>query len=292
MAIIDERGALFGRFNVIDATVALFVVVLVPMGYVAYRAFRIPPPIIASVTPATLPADAPRRIRVTGEHFRPYLNAFVSKTGEPFSLIDRLPDTQQAIFLIETPSVVELKLPNVTPGTYDLYLYDEAREVARRTSAFMVQPGPRAPDGPAPDVKDAATLEIAVRFEVDNDFALLAKVGDRDLNQPEVGVAAATPAVLVSLRKLPGPDSDLNFRLADGARLAVSTPAPRTRLEGVVRLGVGRNHGVWMYPGPQRIRAGETFSFATASYVIHGLITRVTVLSRTVAADDPAPRGR
>lgn len=279
MPVIDDRGRLLGRFNLIDALVLLMVMVVVPISYIAYRAFRTPPPVIASVAPATLPADGLRRVRVEGEHFRPYLRAFVSKTGEPFSMSNPLSDTLRAVFLIESPSLVELKLPDVPPGTYDLYLYDEGQEVARRASAFTLERGPEAP-APTPNVPhDEAVLEIAVRFEADKAVIGQLRVGDKDLNQPEVGIPVKTAATVTTVRPLPAAESLLTFRLADGGRLTASADATRDRVEATVRLGAVQNHGVWVYPGPQRIRAGETFSFATSAYVISGIITRASVLT-------------
>ena len=279
---------MFGRVNLIDAGVVLFAVLVIPVSIAAYRIFSVSRPEIAKVEPVVLTIDGDHRVRLTGRHFRPYLKAFFGRTGEPFSLLDPgEPDSgkNQATLRVETPSIVELTLPDVAPGTYDLYLYDEGREVARRTSAFTVAPGidpqdTAALDTAAPDTpQDAATLEVAVRFEVDNDIVPLVKAGDVALNQPETGTPSAEPAVLVSLQKL-APESELSLHLGDGARLRVSTWAPRTRLEGVVRLGVARSHGVWESAGPQRLRAGETFSFASRSYVIEGIITRITVLRR------------
>ena len=286
MGVIDDRGTLFGRFNLIDAAAVLFVVVLVPLSYFAYRVFRVPAPTIASVTPATLAPGAPHRIRVSGEHFRPYLRAFVSKTGEPFSRSQPLPDTQEVNFLIETPAVVELSLPDVTSGQYDLYLFDGGQELARRINAFTIEADPEVP-APRPNVPhDDAVLDITVRFDVDRDIASLLKVGEKDLNQPEVGITVKTPAAFVSLRKLPAPESELKFRLADGGRLTVSADAARERFESVIRLGVVKDHGVWVYSGPQRIRAGERFAFATSAYVIYtGIVTHVSVASRSSAAE-------
>ena len=79
MPVIDAHGRLFGRFNLVDVVATLFVALLVPMGYVAYRVFRIPPTAIASVTPNAIPPGPGRRLTLTGRNFRPYLVAFVSK---------------------------------------------------------------------------------------------------------------------------------------------------------------------------------------------------------------------
>lgn len=286
MPVIDDRGRVFGRFNVVDALVVLLVAVLMPISYIAYRAFRTPLPIITSIAPATLPADGPRRIRVTGEHFRPYLRAFVSKSGAPISTNNPPPGAEQALFLIESPTAVELKLPDeASPGTYDLVIYDEGQEVARRPSAFTLE---RAADVPVPapaSPHDEALIEIGVRFEADAAVMGQLKVGDKDLNQPEVGVTVKTPATVMSIRPLPAVESVLTFRLADGGRLTASADASRQRVDATVRLGVVQSRGVWLYSGPQRIRAGDTFSFATSSYVItQGIITRLNVLRRGAAA--------
>ncbi len=297
MAIVDEEGRLFGRVNLIDACIVSFAVLVIPVSIATYRVFSVPRPEIAKVEPVVLTIDGDRRLRLTGRQFRPYLKVFFGRTGEPFSLSDLVnPDSgkNQATLRVETPSVVELTLPDTAPGTYDLYVYDEGREVARRMSAFTVAPGIGTEDTTAQDTaapvtpREAATLEIAVRFDVDNDIAPLVKAGDVALNQPETGSPSAEPAVLVALQT-PAPEGDISLRLGAGARLKVSTMALRTRLEGVVRLGAVGNHGVWEYPGPQRLRAGETFSFASRSYVIEGTITRITVLRRGTG-DKTRPR--
>ena len=90
------------------------------------------------------------------------------------------------------------------------------------------------------------------------------------------------------MQPLPAPESELTFRVADGGRLTASADAGRQRLDAIVRLGVVQNHGVWVYSGPQRIRAGEKFSFATSAYVIYnGIITRLTVLTRGSSTGTP-----
>jgi hypothetical protein len=44
MKIIDEKGRLFGRINIIDFTIVLFLLSLLPLFYFGYRIFHIPPP--------------------------------------------------------------------------------------------------------------------------------------------------------------------------------------------------------------------------------------------------------
>jgi hypothetical protein len=261
--LIDSHGRLFGRFNLVDVAAALFVIVLVPMSVVAYRVFRIPPPEILSVTPATLVADAPRRLRLTGRHFRPYLGAFAAKTGEPFS--SRTPvETMQATFLVETPNEVEIALPPLGPGTYDIHLYDTAREVASRQAAFTIAP------------LKSATIDALIRFVVPPETASLAQEGDRDRGQ-QAANNALSPSELATM----GAPRAL--------KEAVTFISPRAQMPGVAFEAVvhipakTRVLGGWEYKG-EWLRAGETFVFETDGYKIFGVIERMTEVSPTATA--------
>jgi hypothetical protein len=260
--VIDRRGNLFARFNVIDAAVVVIAIVLVPLGYVAWRVFRQPPPMIKSITPSTISLDSPLRVRMTGEHFVPYLNAFVARSNEPYSVPHRVVDNIQATFLIETPTDVELQLPDLDPGTYDLYLYDEGREVARKAAAITLTPGERRrrvkPGEPLPD---EAIAEFVVRFDVDNAIVPVVAAGAIDLNRPDRGERATTAAKILSVKKI--------------ATRPTAAGASTTAIEAVIRAGVTRYHGLWVYPELQRIRAGEEFWFGTPDYIINGRITQV-----------------
>lgn len=270
MTLIDDRGRLLGRFNLLDVTVVLAVLVLVPMGYAAFRVFRTPSPVITAVTPSALAIDSPRRIRLTGEHFRPYLGAFVAKTDEPYSVVNRLPNTQQATFLIETPTLVELALPPVGPGTYDIHLYDEAQEVAKRTAAFTIAQ-PRA-----------AVISALVWFAVPAEMVPAIKAGDRD-RWEQNGVMMLTPsqsAVMGALR-------------ATGEQVPIAAPAPAsmpTTATGIVlraTVSIPATQlalGGWEYKS-QRVRAGETLIFETTTYRISGVILR----AESETTGEPAP---
>ena len=47
---------------------------------------------------------------------------------------------------------------------------------------------------------------------------------------------------------------------------------------GVVKMSASRRFGVWQSALAPRIRAGEAFTFETATYTIRGTITRLAVL--------------
>src|SRR5438552_9662682 len=132
MTIVDERGRLFGRFNLIDAAVVLVALVLIPVAYAAYVLLHPDPIRIVSVEPSRAIVGQTPRIRIHGDHLRPYLRAQVG-------------GLQPHTFLIESPLEGEMVLPELPAGTYDLTLYDEVREVARMKNAITVAPVPTGP---------------------------------------------------------------------------------------------------------------------------------------------------
>ena len=258
------------RFNLIDVAAVVFALLVIPGAFLAYRVVRVPAPVMTSVTPETLPTGGPMEIRVTGEHFRPFLRAYASPAGTHVFPED-VPGDQRAAYLIQTPLAIELKLPrDLRAGLYDLYLFDEGREVARRASAFtLTAPPVRAPITP---VGTRATLDLTVRFAVDPDIAPSIHVGDTDLNLPVADAPTLLAASLISWRQAAVVDPP-RPRLAGGATLPV-VDGP-SLFESVVRLGAVSREGVWGYNNTP-IRAGESFMFATSTYVIRGLVTRVT----------------
>lgn len=166
--IIDDRGRLFGRFNLIDVIAVTFIVLLLPLGYAAYWLLKPKTPQILAVNPPTLRSGQERRVRVTGNDLRPFLRATVG--GRSASL------------LVETPTSAEIKLPDLGPGSYELVLYDAAQEVARKPAAIVIEgPPPAAPPPPPPptlalDVLGtftgldvAAARSIASRDKIGND---------------------------------------------------------------------------------------------------------------------------
>ena len=64
MPLIDDRGRVLGRYNLLDAALLVFLLALLPIGVVAFRVFRETPPRIDAVSPASQPAGPARRLRV------------------------------------------------------------------------------------------------------------------------------------------------------------------------------------------------------------------------------------
>lgn len=264
MKPLDREGRLFGRVNLIDAAVAVFILVLIPLGYAAYAVFRVPTPTITSVEPALLAqSDQTRlRVRIRGTNFLPFLQAYIGRNGEPVASF--LEDRQgtQASFLIESPSAAELELPRLRPGTYDVYLYNHADELAHYPAAFRVVE-------PPPARIETVQVYASVRFVIPPEMASLVKEGDVDHS----GTTGTT-----------GPDATLmnvTLRLEPAGSLAApgGRPwiGPGTTLESQVRIPVTRTEsGLWQYKG-QRIRAGEILTFGTVRYTMQGLILKVDI---------------
>lgn len=214
--MIDGRGRLFGKLNVIDALVLAVIVVLIPVAYGAYLLFRTPTPTISSVAPATLTqATLPATslvVTLRGENLRPYLRARVGTMFVPF--------------LIETPGVAELKIPgDIAPGTYDLALFDEAQQVAVKPGVLTVVPS------------QAEVRLSTVRMEVQavGKFVGLTKEAAASIGAKSIFKAKteAGPTAEVLALKAPQPGTAM-IRIAPGM-LGTAT-LPELHVPAIIRL--------------------------------------------------------
>lgn len=129
MPIVDQQGRLFGRLNLVDAVLVLLAIAIVPIGYGAYALFRTPAPRLLAVEPSTLQEESRLRIRIHGEHLRPYMRVSFG-------------DRQAATFLFGGVRTAEVDVDNLPPGTYDVVLYDYAQERDRLPNAITITPSP------------------------------------------------------------------------------------------------------------------------------------------------------
>jgi hypothetical protein len=129
MAVVDERGRLFGRWNLVDALVVLVVLGLIPLAYGAYALFRTPPPRLLAIEPSQLFHGPNLQITVRGEHLRPYMRVTID-------------DKQAMTFLFHSDTTAVVDLGDVSPGTFDIVLYDYAQERARLPKALTILPAP------------------------------------------------------------------------------------------------------------------------------------------------------
>jgi hypothetical protein len=231
--------------------------------------FRFPDPIIEKIDPVEQPAGPTARIRVYGRQFRPYLRMMVSPTGHPFTMTgarlgeaDYYAQTETAQHvaaraLIESPTAVEYGLPfNLRPGQYDIHLYDQFREVARRVAAFTLKP----------EQMSESWVNARVRFVGGFDAAIV-RAGAVDLNpdSSDPKTADERVAVLTSIRSAAKTSGSLDGYFH----------TPIWIVEADLRIPVRRRTTeMWTYRS-QPLQLGGAFSFQTARYALRGTILAV-----------------
>ena len=158
MTLLDQRGRLFGRLNLVDAGVAALLVGAAAVAFTGFRVFRMPRgPEIAALEPATQPAARGAHLTVRGRDFLPFLRVFVrrseeaglvhpdEKPADDYTLVNHT----QAKWAVESPSLATVQLPDdVAPGTYDLMFYVETRLLTIRGAAFRLSPPPASATSP------------------------------------------------------------------------------------------------------------------------------------------------
>jgi hypothetical protein len=201
VTVIDSRGRFLGRWNLIDAAVVAAVVIVVVLGYGAFLLFRTPVPIVESITPTRIFAQQAGTLLVAGESFRPFLNARLD-CGER----EEACNSFVTPLLVPSPSRAEVKLTNLSPGTYDFVLLDEARELVRIPEAITVLPL-ATPAVAQMDLQavgafvflsgaDAAAIKAGVSLNEELGLAggLIGVAGRPDTEGPAVRVLAVEPA--------------------------------------------------------------------------------------------------
>ena len=129
MAVVDDRGRVFGRINLVDAVLLVVLLGMIPLAYGAYALFRTPPPTLRAVEPPTLQYAPNLRVTVRGENLRPYMRVSFN-------------DQQGRSFLFASTTAAEVELGGLSPGTYDVVLYDYAQERSRLPKALTITPPP------------------------------------------------------------------------------------------------------------------------------------------------------
>lgn len=250
MRVIDERGRLFGKVNVIDLAAAIVVIVLIPIAYGAYLVFRPPVPKILAVAPTSQPPAAEMRVRITGENFRPYLRAVVGP--------------RNGVFLAESARQAEIRFVDVPPGTYDVALYDDVKEVARLNGAITIQ---------APPAPPRQMIAVRVRFvDLQSSIEKLS-VGDQDADGARLVALEGSRQTLHGLQVMQLPSGTANIPqpyLVVGA--LVHVPAAEGRYKG------------------ESVTVGGSILFVTPVVTVRGTILSVEPLKTAAATTGQAPR--
>jgi hypothetical protein len=127
MTMVDERGRVGGRVNMIDAAAAVVLFLLIPLAIAAYLLFRTPAPTLDRITPRTLIEGPNQRLEIDGANLRPFMRVS----------FDTIPANS---FLLGSTKYALADVPALKPGVYDVVLWDYAREVARLPKALTVAP--------------------------------------------------------------------------------------------------------------------------------------------------------
>ncbi|MCC7418333.1 MAG: hypothetical protein IT176_14450 [Acidobacteria bacterium] len=266
--MIDGNGRLFGLVNLVDLGLGLLLVFGAALGAGTYRVFHLPVPVIERVEPAALPSSAGARVRLVGRNFRHYLRVFAPRTGEPFAVTPSAPAGPELPIESVTQDALELRLSSLGPGTYDLYVFDNARELARLRHAITLAP----PDPPR------ATMRAVVRLLLPAQVASQLRAGDRDLG-PDANAAPAERAQIerVDIRETSVDVMDMRVarQLPGDHYLWMGRHTSQVMADVVLRVPVREaSPGRWEYDG-RPLRAGDRFDLETASAKAIG-----TVLTR------------
>src|SRR5262252_6658974 len=103
MAVVDDRGRIGGKVNLIDAVIAVVILGLIPVALGAYLLFRTPIPTLLSVTPSSL---------YQGQNLRVTFNGMQGQS-----------------FLIGNTTYALVELPDLKAGTYDVGLWDYRQQM-------------------------------------------------------------------------------------------------------------------------------------------------------------------
>lgn len=263
MPLIDDRGRVFGKINLIDAIVVVLVLGLIPVAYAAYRLFRVPIPVVGSVTPSQVAEGTTATLQITGADLRPFLRVSFGTYSSPG-------------FLVQSPTQAEVKVPATLPaGTYDLIFYDEGQELVRVPGALSVA-GPRT-----------ATLIARVRFVAQPELHRLIRVGDADVRlRPGEGAADVPAATITAI------DPDHRQVIARGTYDPVTgrrfeIEQPMVAFTATVRVpGVQMKSG-WQYKD-KPVKLGMPFLFETVDGLMDGSIESMRV-ELEGGAKAPAP---
>jgi hypothetical protein len=159
MALVDDRGRVGGRINVVDAVIALVLIVLIPVAYGSFLLFRTPPARLTGINPPKMYQGRNLRVEIQGENLRPFMRVtFNAVQGRTFML----GNTRWAM----------VDLPDLEAGTYDVELFDYRQSLARLPKALTI-----LPLAPVPTVRMDVTgaftglgIEAAGRVSVGQKF--------------------------------------------------------------------------------------------------------------------------
>jgi hypothetical protein len=192
--MILHRGRLFGLVNIVDGAMTLGVCAALALAVLTYRSMTIPAPRVDGLVPNVI-TDSATPVQIRGAFLRPFVRVFLADAGRPLTMssVDpamRAPAPLEAKPKFVGPAMIELELPTLPSGKYDVYLFDDDHQIARLASALTVA----RVDYPR------AAVEVLARFFTYDD-AIEAMTGS-DKGKPRgTAAAAADGARVLSIRR-------------------------------------------------------------------------------------------
>ena len=242
MTLLDDRGRVLGRYNLVDLVLASVLLGLVPLGYGAYALFRTPPPGLIAIEPSNRQFEPEFRVVVRGENLRPYMRV-------------SLKDMQGRAFLFKSATSAEVVFGDIPPGTYDVVLYDNAQERDRLPNGFTLTAA----------ALPSAQLDVA---------GFLTGVKTDELTQMTVG---RTFAAFAEIRAVAKPAPDLARVMSGDKPVEIAIPQTH-RLAALLRINcdvVSGNGGFGACVAGQVLGPGVYLKLPTAKGQTPFLITEV-----------------
>ena len=256
----------FARVRPLDLIVVACAVVGALAAAEAYRSLSRAHTTIVAITPAIVNTNEPTRVRLTASHLVPFLQAYLVKTGTRFALND-LQTPETGLFFVSSTEA-ELDCPALAPGSYDVYLYKDGRQMAVQLAAIRAEPRPL----------ERGVIATTIRVFVPDEIVRMLHEGDR----------ARGDAVVQQVHVRPGFTETWDLHRREARYFGVAVPNRAVDL--TVSIPVGRSGGgPWQYQDAP-VRAGEFLTLSTDRYVLHGLaldVERVTSVREQGARTAP-----
>jgi hypothetical protein len=142
VTLVDGRGRIGGKLNLIDAIIAIAIVGLAATSYAGYRMFRTPDAKLFAIEPSVIFQRQDVPVTVRGENLRPYMRVTFNNAVARSDVV--LWDARQLVtaqsYVLGNTSYATFQLPELMAATYDVILWNDRREIARLPSGLRILP--------------------------------------------------------------------------------------------------------------------------------------------------------
>jgi hypothetical protein len=281
--LIDERGRLFGKINIIDFLVVIFFLVIVPLLYLAYQQ------IIKPLPPQVLPKEfvdfeMESKLKITSPGQLDLIKVGDKEIGKDGQVVSEItwigtPENYTYEFDIGKNSSAIVVDPLLKSLPVKIRLKAEAKD-----NQLYFQDQRIYKDAKFDFITDKYTLEfqenidivpeekwigITVKFpSLGPELSNIINAGDEEKVQKGKIIARITSMISNEPAKV----AILKFSSGDKL-ITVDNPYTYDVLVGMQVLATIKKHNLYFKNSPLKIGAGITFS--TNNYIINGIITQV-----------------